>query len=69
MPSLSFIPPLSFDMRVAMQVSPVTLIFIAMIVFNNMCLQYVEVSFYQVRSLSLSISLSLSLSRVPNCLT
>lgn len=49
-PSLSFLPPLSFNMSIAVKVAPVTGIFVAMIVFNNLCLQYVEVSFYQVRA-------------------
>ena len=37
-------------MSIAVKVAPVTGIFVAMIVFNNLCLQYVEVSFYQVRA-------------------
>jgi hypothetical protein len=47
-PSLSFLPPISMNWDIAAKVAPVTAIFVAMIVFNNFCLQYVEVSFYQV---------------------
>lgn len=47
-------PIIRFDMRTAMSVLPLSLIFVAMIAFNNVCLQLVEVSFYNVaRSLSI----------------
>ncbi|CEO96416.1 unnamed protein product (mitochondrion) [Plasmodiophora brassicae] len=53
-PMLSFFPEFEFRMNVALQVLPLTLTFIAMVTFNNLCLQYVNVSFYQVaRSLTI----------------
>ena len=43
-----------YDVRVGLSVLPLTVIFVGMIAFNNLCLQYVEVSFYNVaRSLSI----------------
>ncbi len=47
-PSLKFFAPLEFKTNVAIAVAPVTGVFIGMVVFNNLCLKYVEVSFYQV---------------------
>jgi solute carrier family 35 (GDP-fucose transporter), member C1 len=56
-PSLKFFAPMQFKLDVAWSVAPVTLVFIGMVVFNNLCLKYVEVSFYQVaRSLSVVFS-------------
>lgn len=44
---------MEFDTKVAKAVAPLTVVYLAMIVFNNLCLQYVQVSFYQVaRSLT-----------------
>jgi solute carrier family 35 (GDP-fucose transporter), member C1 len=34
-----------YDIKVGMSVLPLSLIFVGMIAFNNLCLQYVEVSF------------------------
>mmetsp|Transcript_17090 Transcript_17090/g.43618 ORF Transcript_17090/g.43618 Transcript_17090/m.43618 type:complete len:326 (-) Transcript_17090:105-1082(-) len=49
---------LEFKTEVARKVLPLTLVFVAMIAFNNLCLNYVEVSFYQVaRSLSIMFSI------------
>ena len=45
----SIIPPWEFDWSIAQRVLPLTVIYLCMIVFNNLCLQYVQVSFYQVR--------------------
>lgn len=40
-------------MDIAKKITPLTIIYLAMIVFNNLCLKYVQVSFYQVaRSLT-----------------
>jgi len=47
-PSLKFVPPFEFHQEQAQKVFQLSLIFIGMIVFNNLCLLYVEVSFYQV---------------------
>eukprot|EP00474_Spongospora_subterranea_P008785 CRZ09243.1 hypothetical protein [Spongospora subterranea] len=53
-PSFNFFPEFKIRPDVALQVLPLTVTFIAMISFNNMCLQYVNVSFYQVaRSLTI----------------
>lgn len=47
------LPKMEFDLKVARAVAPLTVVYLAMIVFNNLCLQYVQVSFYQVaRSLT-----------------
>jgi GDP-fucose transporter C1 len=47
-------PKIKFDTTVSMSVLPLSLIFVGMITFNNICLQFVEVSFYNVaRSLSI----------------
>lgn len=47
-------PQVKYDVKSGIQVLPLSLIFVAMITFNNLCLKYVEVSFYNVaRSLSL----------------
>jgi GDP-fucose transporter C1 len=47
------LPRLEFDLKVAKAIAPLTVVYLAMIVFNNLCLQYVQVSFYQVaRSLT-----------------
>jgi len=51
---LAFMPEPEFDMAVARKVMPVTVLYICMIAANNLCLKYVEVSFYQVaRSLTI----------------
>jgi len=48
-PALSFITPFQFRALTAQQVAPLTAYYVGMLVFNNVCLQYVEVTFYQVR--------------------
>jgi len=49
----SIIPPWEFDMEIAKKVLPLTIVYLCMVVFNNLCLRYVQVSFYQVaRSLT-----------------
>eukprot|EP01084_Bolivina_argentea_P019159 35633_1 len=45
---LAFFPPFEYKIATAKKVMPLTLVFLGMIVFNNLCLKYVEVSFYQV---------------------
>lgn len=60
-PFLSIFPPLSIDWRLALRVLPMTSVYILMVTTNNLCLQYVQLSFYQVaRSLSILFSLILS---------
>ena len=44
----SFFPPFEYKLNLAKKVMPLTFVFLGMIVFNNLCLKYVEVSFYQV---------------------
>jgi len=46
--------PLELDWNIAKNVLPLTFVYIGMVTFNNVCLQYVEVTFYQVaRSLTI----------------
>ncbi|KAG2183773.1 hypothetical protein INT43_006784 [Umbelopsis isabellina] len=54
----SIIPPYEFDFNIAKRVAPLTVVYVLMLAFNNLCLQYVEVTFYQVaRSLSIHFSI------------
>jgi len=47
----------SYQAKIGIKVLPLSLIFVGMITFNNLCLQYVEVSFYNVaRSLTIVFS-------------
>lgn len=47
-------PLISFDLETSLSVMSLSLIFVGMIAFNNLCLQLVEVSFYNVaRSLTI----------------
>jgi GDP-fucose transporter C1 len=47
-------PSAEYNLSVARGVLPLSVIFVGMITFNNLCLKYVEVSFYNVaRSLSI----------------
>jgi GDP-fucose transporter C1 len=53
-PGLGFFPKFEYKPEIAKGIMPLTIVFIGMIVFNNLCLKYVEVSFYQVaRSLTI----------------
>lgn len=46
-------PSMRFDLKVSREVLPLSVVFIGMITFNNLCLKYVGVAFYTVgRSLS-----------------
>jgi len=52
--ALAFFPDFEYDATRAKAVMPLSLIFVAMVLFNNLCLKYVEVSFYQIaRSLTI----------------
>ncbi|XP_029419926.1 GDP-fucose transporter 1 isoform X2 [Nannospalax galili] len=54
-------PTLHLDLRVARSVLPLSVVFIGMITFNNLCLKYVGVAFYNVgRSLTTVFNLLLS---------
>lgn len=47
-------PPFEFKLELAKIVMPVTILYVSMIIANNVCLHYVEVSFYQAaRSLTI----------------
>ncbi|KAN0035877.1 hypothetical protein ACTA71_005168 [Dictyostelium dimigraforme] len=60
-PALSFLPEFEFKSETAVKVLPVTAVLTGMVIFNNLCLEYVEVSFYQVaRSLTICFSLVLT---------
>lgn len=57
----SLFAPLEWNWDVAQNVAPLTVVYIAMIALNNICLRYVEVTFYQVaRSLTLPWTLLFS---------
>eukprot|EP01084_Bolivina_argentea_P169691 294142_1 len=44
----SFFPTFEYNLATARKVMPLTVVFLGMIVFNNLCLKYVEVSFYHL---------------------
>ncbi|KAF9288860.1 hypothetical protein BGZ68_010492 [Mortierella alpina] len=51
---LSMIPPFEFDIDLAVKIAPLSFVYVLMLTLNNLCLQLVEVTFYQVaRSLSI----------------
>jgi len=57
-PMFSMIPPFEFDIEIAQKVMPLAVIFVGMMAFNNLCLYYVEVTFYQVvRSLTVCFTI------------
>lgn len=57
----SFFPEFEYDLKKAKGVLPLSFIFVGMIVCNNLCLKYVEVSFYQVaRSLTILCNIALT---------
>lgn len=54
-------PTLRLDLRVACSILPLSVVFIGMITFNNLCLKYVGVAFYNVgRSLTTVFNVLLS---------
>lgn len=60
-PGVLDFPTLRLDLRVARSVLPLSVIFISMITFNNLCLKYVGVAFYNVgRSLTTVFNVLLS---------
>lgn len=61
-PTFSFFPEFQYHKDTAIKVMPLTAVFLGMIVFNNLCLKYVQVSFYQVaRSLTILFNVVFSL--------
>lgn len=60
-PNLVTFPPMKFDYKVTREVLPLSLVFVGMITFNNLCLKNVGVAFYNVgRSLTTVFNVSLS---------
>ncbi|KAG2180962.1 hypothetical protein INT43_008544 [Umbelopsis isabellina] len=56
--TFSIIPPYEFDTSIAKKIAPLTFIYVMMLALNNLCLKYVEVTFYQVaRSLSINFTI------------
>lgn len=54
-------PSIKVDIKVSLQILPLSVVFIAMIAFNNLCLKHVGVAFYTVgRSLSTVFNVLLS---------
>uniref|UniRef100_A0A7S1G8B8 Sugar phosphate transporter domain-containing protein n=1 Tax=Bicosoecida sp. CB-2014 TaxID=1486930 RepID=A0A7S1G8B8_9STRA len=54
-------PEVAFDTAIAKKVLPLSVIFVGMMTFNNLCLKYVEVSFYNVaRSLTICFNVLLT---------
>mmetsp|Transcript_28016 Transcript_28016/g.45480 ORF Transcript_28016/g.45480 Transcript_28016/m.45480 type:complete len:359 (+) Transcript_28016:157-1233(+) len=59
-PSLSFMPPVEFKWECARATFPLAVVFVLMLATSNLCLQYVEVSFYQVvKSLNIICNIAL----------
>ncbi|XP_059832075.1 GDP-fucose transporter 1 [Hypanus sabinus] len=60
-PSLVDFPSVTLDLKVSREVLPLSVVFIGMITFNNLCLKYVGVAFYNVgRSLTTVFNVLLS---------
>jgi len=54
-------PRADFDIETAKRVFPLSVVFVGMITFNNLCLKFVEVSFYTVaRSLTIVFNVAFS---------
>lgn len=57
----ALVPPFEFQPDLARKVLPLTLVYVLMLAFNNLCLELVQVTFYQVaRSLSILFNIILS---------
>lgn len=60
-PGLIDFPSVKFDVKTSREVLPLSIVFISMITFNNLCLKHVGVAFYTVgRSLSTVFNVLLS---------
>jgi GDP-fucose transporter C1 len=60
-PGVIDFPSVKFDLKVCREVLPLSIVFIGMITFNNLCLKHVGVAFYTVgRSLSTVFNVLLS---------
>jgi drug/metabolite transporter (DMT)-like permease len=54
-------PPFDYSVATGVKVAHLSVIFVGMVAFNNLCLQYVEVSFYNVaRSLTIVFNVVLT---------
>jgi len=54
-PLFSIIPPFEFVILFAQKIIPLSCIYVGMIAFNNLCLYYLEITYYQVvRSLTVA---------------
>ncbi|XP_071815701.1 GDP-fucose transporter 1-like isoform X1 [Apostichopus japonicus] len=61
LPNYFTFPPLKFDYKISREVLPLSIIFVGMITFNNLCLKYVGVAFYNIgRSLTTVFNVVLS---------
>eukprot|EP01130_Rhizamoeba_saxonica_P013381 TRINITY_DN5711_c0_g1_i1.p1 TRINITY_DN5711_c0_g1~~TRINITY_DN5711_c0_g1_i1.p1 ORF type:complete len:142 (+),score=2.61 TRINITY_DN5711_c0_g1_i1:40-465(+) len=60
--------PWEWDTQIARKVLPLSLVFVAMLSFNNICLQHVEVSMYQVYMALKFINKVLGSTTIDNCL-
>lgn len=59
---LAQFPPFEYDFAIGLKVMKLSVMFVGMITFNNLCLKYVEVSFYNVaRSLTICFNVMFSL--------
>ncbi|KAF9935114.1 hypothetical protein FBU30_007493 [Linnemannia zychae] len=55
------VPPFEFDLDNVRQIAPLSVVYVLMLTLNNLCLQLVEVTFYQVaRSLSIFFNILLT---------
>lgn len=58
---LAQFPVVQFRLPVAQRVMPLSVVFVGMMTFNNLCIKYVEVSFYNVaRSLTICFNVALT---------
>jgi hypothetical protein len=51
MPIFNGVAPIEFDLAIAKRAFTLSIMFLGMLMFTNLCLVYVEVTFYQVYSL------------------
>ncbi|GCB62470.1 GDP-fucose transporter 1 isoform X1 [Scyliorhinus torazame] len=60
-PTMVEFPSIGFDPKISREILPLSLVFIGMITFNNLCLKYVGVAFYNIgRSLTTVFNVLLS---------
>eukprot|EP00274_Cyanoptyche_gloeocystis_P004682 CAMPEP_0196656842 /NCGR_PEP_ID=MMETSP1086-20130531/19788_1 /TAXON_ID=77921 /ORGANISM="Cyanoptyche gloeocystis , Strain SAG4.97" /LENGTH=352 /DNA_ID=CAMNT_0041989729 /DNA_START=72 /DNA_END=1130 /DNA_ORIENTATION=+ len=60
-PGISFLPRFEFSYNKAKAIAPLTVIYVLMLATSNLCLNYVEVTFYQVvRSMNICWNIGLS---------